>query len=123
MTKKEVVEKMNSTVELIKDLKKDAFKDRLTEIYVDENLYEHCKKRYIETIEEYENIYGPNCVEIYSAPGRSEVGGNHTDHQLGKVLATSLNIDTIAVVSKRKDTIVEIKSEGYKNINIDISNA
>ena len=57
-------------------------------------------------------------MEIYSAPGRSEVGGNHTDHQYGKVLAASINLDAIAIVAKTDDSIIDIKSEGYDRIQV-----
>ena len=53
-------------------------------------------------------------------PGRSEVCGNHTDHQHGKVLATSINLDTIAIASKHNDNIIKLVSDGYDMITIDI---
>ena len=53
-------------------------------------------------------------VEIYSAPGRSEVGGNHTDHQHGRVLAASVSLDAIAVAGRVDEPLVRIQSEGYK---------
>ena len=48
-----------------------------------------------------------------SAPGRTEVVGNHTDHQNGRVLAASVNLDTVAAVAPRNDTIVRLYSAGY----------
>ena len=53
--------------------------------------------------------------------GRSEVGGNHTDHQFGKVLATSINLDAIAIVAKRDDDVIDLKSEGYERIIVSLS--
>ena len=50
---------------------------------------------------------------LFSAPGRTELGGNHTDHQLGRVLAASVSVDTVAAVSPREDTAVRVLSEGY----------
>ena len=50
---------------------------------------------------------------LFSAPGRTEVGGNHTDHQHGRVLAGSVNLDVIAVACKNSDNVVRIKSAGY----------
>ncbi len=58
---------------------------------------------------------------LFSAPGRTEVGGNHTDHQLGCVLAGSVNLDVIAVASKNDDGIVRIKSKGFDMDVIDTS--
>jgi galactokinase len=55
-----------------------------------------------------------------SAPGRTELGGNHTDHQQGRVLAASINLDTIAAVVPRKDRLVRIASEGYEPFTLDL---
>lgn len=61
-------------------------------------------------------------VSIFSTPGRTELGGNHTDHNHGRVLAGSINLDTIAAVSKRNDKRIIIDSEGYPRVEVDISN-
>lgn len=90
-------------------------------LYIDENCIEHQKKRYLDAISNFTSIYGNHEISIFSAPGRSEIGGNHTDHQCGKVLATSVNIDTIAVVTATNDNVVKIKSEGYPSLCVDIS--
>ena len=58
---------------------------------------------------------------IFSAPGRTEVGGNHTDHQHGEVLAASINKDAIAVVSPREDGQINILAEGFGMTNIELS--
>ncbi|MCQ2492903.1 MAG: galactokinase, partial [Lachnospiraceae bacterium] len=63
----------------------------------------------------FEELCGENEVEIYSAPGRSEVGGNHTDHQFGCVLATSINLDAIAIVTPNEGSI-ELVSEGFDEL-------
>lgn len=60
-------------------------------------------------------------VRFFSAPGRTEVGGNHTDHQQGCVLAAAVNLDAIAVVEKTENGKIEIKSQGYPLCAIDIS--
>jgi len=65
-------------------------------------------------------MFGVKDVEIYSAPGRSEIGGNHTDHQCGRVLAASINLDAIAIVAKKESGIV-LKSEGYPMINVSLA--
>ena len=51
-------------------------------------------------------------IKLFSAPGRTEIGGNHTDHQHGSVLAGSVNLDVIAIVSLNDDGKIRIKSEG-----------
>jgi galactokinase len=60
-------------------------------------------------------------VQIFSAPGRTEVGGNHTDHQHGRVLAAAVNLDIIAVAAKTEGTVVKIKSEGFAGDVVDVS--
>lgn len=61
-------------------------------------------------------------AKLFSTAGRSELGGNHTDHNLGKVLAATINLDTIAAVSPRDDNHVVLISEGYPPVEIDLTN-
>ena len=68
------------------------------------------------------SLFGDTDVEIYSAPGRTEVGGNHTDHQHGEVLAASINLDAIAIVSNNSHNKINIYSIGYAPIEIDLNN-
>jgi Galactokinase len=73
-----------------------------------------CRSRLIRAVESFEALFGADRdIGIFSAPGRTEVGGNHTDHQRGRVLAASVNLDVIAVVAKNDKNQVNIKSEGY----------
>lgn len=111
----------NSTKKLMEEFEKGNYQNLLKDIYVDENVLDYQKERYIKALESFEKLYGEKEVEIYSAPGRSEVGGNHTDHQYGKVLATSINLDAIAIVAKTEDDIVSIKSEGYDKFEVHLS--
>ena len=54
--------------------------------------------RYLEAVDEFVNLYGDrDNVRLFTAPGRTEIGGNHTDHQHGLVLAGSVNLDIIAI--------------------------
>ena len=83
---------------------------------------ENAKKRYYKACEEFEKLYPiSKDVRIFSAPGRTEVSGNHTDHQHGSVLAGGVNLDVIAIVSENDDNIVRIKSEGYKMDEVNIN--
>ena len=93
----------------------------LSDLYYDKESLEEQKNRYIKAIDNFENLYGEKEIEIYSAPGRTEIGGNHTGHQNGKVLAASINLDAIAVVAKTDNSIVKVTSEGYPDLSIDIS--
>ena len=64
------------------------------------------------------HFFGEGEIEIFSAPGRSEIGGNHTDHQHGEVLAASINNDAIAVARKLDEPIVKVMSDGYSGMII-----
>lgn len=75
---------------------------------------ENARNRYFAACEEFEKIYPVSKdIRIFSAPGRTEVGGNHTDHQHGSVLAGGVNLDVIAIVSENDDDTIRIKSQGY----------
>ena len=108
------------TTELKKGFQDGKYEELLKDIYVDETVLDYQKERYIKAIESFEELFGEKDVEIYSAPGRSEIGGNHTDHQNGRVLAASINLDAIAVVAKKENGIV-LKSEGYPMINVSLA--
>lgn len=58
---------------------------------------------------------------LFSAPGRTELGGNHTDHQQGCVLAASVNLDILACASENGTSLVRIQSEGYPLLTVDLS--
>ena len=111
----------NSIKKLEEAFKEGKYDQLLKDIYVDESVLAYQQERYIKALESFKDIYGEKEVEIYSAPGRSEVGGNHTDHQFGKVLATSINLDAIAIVAKRDDDVIDLKSEGYERIIVSLS--
>ncbi len=93
---------------------------RFIEIYGDET--EAQKARYVESIAKFEELYGSDRdVYLFSVPGRSEVSGNHTDHNYGRVLAAAINLDIIAIVSKNTDGTIRLKSEGYREDVVVIS--
>lgn len=80
------------------------------------------KLRYLKAVDEFEKLYGDaEGIRFFSAPGRTEVGGNHTDHQHGRVLAGSVDLDVIAVATQNEDNIIRIKSEGYEMDVIDLN--
>ena len=92
----------------------------LKDIYVDAGKIEYVKNRYINAISKFEALFGEADVTLFSAPGRSEIGGNHTDHQHGEVLAASINKDCIAVVKKTDDGMVKLVSGDYGMICISV---
>ena len=108
------------TTELKAGFQSGKYAELLKDIYIDESVLEYQKGRYVKAIESFEELFGVKDVEIYSAPGRSEIGGNHTDHQCGRVLAASINLDAIAIVAKKESGIV-LKSEGYPMLNVSLA--
>lgn len=72
------------------------------------------RARVIAAVEEFEKLYGADRdVSLYSVGGRSEISGNHTDHNHGRVIAASINLDILAVAAKRDDGVISVKSEGF----------
>ena len=84
---------------------------------------EQAKIRYSSAVDSFKDLYPASGeIRLFSAPGRTEVGGNHTDHQHGCVLAGSVDMDVIAVVSLNDEGIIRVKSEGYPEDVVDIAN-
>ncbi len=77
--------------------------------------------RYAALMDDFKKTYGTEDVALFSSPGRTEIGGNHTDHQHGRVLAGAVNLDNIAVAAKNDTSIVRIKSMGYPEFQVDLS--
>ena len=82
---------------------------RLDALYAGQDQLE----RYSRLADTFRAQFGREPEAFVSAPGRTEVVGNHTDHQNGKVLAASVNLDTVAAVAPREDGRVVLYSEGY----------
>lgn len=83
---------------------------------------EQARERLLRAVEQFESLYGKGReIGLFSAPGRTEIGGNHTDHQGGKVLAAGVNLDVIAVASPSEDSRIRIKSEGFAGDTLDAS--
>ena len=69
-------------------------------------MYEELKRR-------YRDAFSASARYVFSAPGRTELGGNHTDHQLGRVLAGAVDLDTTAAVAENGERVIRVQSEGY----------
>ena len=92
------------------------------EIYgTDQAVLKTQAERYELWMNNFKSLYGTEDVTLFSSPGRTEVGGNHTDHQLGRVLAGAVNLDNIAVAAANDSSIVKIKSEGFDPFEVDLS--
>lgn len=80
------------------------------------------KERYLAAIDAFCSLYGNDRdIRLFSVPGRSEISGNHTDHNHGRVLAGAIDRDIIAVAAKNEDGHVRIHSEGYPEDDVDLA--
>ena len=68
---------MSVTTDIIEMLQRGQLDEKLFDIYVDETQIDYQRKRYVNAINEYEMVFGTEEIEIFSAPGRSEIAGNH----------------------------------------------
>ena len=107
--------------ELLQEIQAGRYDEMLVKLYGDEALVGQ-KERYGKAVEKFASLYPErNDIEVFSAPGRTEVCGNHTDHQHGKVLAAAINLDAVAVVGFHEDGVIRLHSEGYPAISVDLS--
>ena len=106
---------MMTVAEWKQTLKAGKLDKKLKQLYGDDaDMLVHQKKRYAAALDEFAKLYPQRKqVGIFSAPGRTEVGGNHTDHQHGCVLAAAVNLDVIAVVGFHREGVIRLKSMGY----------
>ena len=87
-----------------------------------ESAVERQRNRYISAIEKFSEIFPErDDIKIYSAPGRTEIGGNHTDHQHGCVLAAAVDLDVIAVVAFHNEGVIRLKSAGHSPNHVNLS--
>ena len=89
--------------------------DGFSKVYL-QSQYNEQYERFLDVLSDFREYFDKNEereVSLFSAPGRSEVCGNHTDHNHGRVLAAGISLDAIAVASKNDTGVVSIKSKGY----------
>jgi galactokinase len=92
--------------------------DTFARLYGEKVLW--ARERYLAAIDGFVSLFGEEReMAIFSSPGRTEIGGNHTDHNGGRVLAGSVNLDVIAVVSPTDDGVIHVHSKGYNPDIID----
>ena len=92
-----------------------------SKVYLKEN-YENQYIRFLDVLAAFGELFDKEemrDVSLFSAPGRTEIGGNHTDHNHGLVLAGGISLDAIAVAAKNDDGIIRIKSAGYPMDSVD----
>ncbi len=105
---------------LISRLADGAYDERFNEIYADDMAAEYQRGRYAGLAKTFEQLFGEGDVCVFSAPGRTEVCGNHTDHQHGMVVAASVNVDVAVIARPEQDRVIRIKSGDYPVMNIDL---
>lgn len=109
---------------LIAKLSAGEFDDQLRMLYGGD--LEQQRERYRAGVEKQRDSFGEgNGIAMFSAPGRSEIGGNHTDHQHGRVLAAAVTMDMLASVSPTEGNEIRILSEGYPlcTVSLDLLDA
>ena len=108
------------TAELKSALLGGAFDQRFTYIY-GAAAVEAQKARYAAAVDAFASVYGADRdASLYSVAGRTEISGNHTDHNHGCVVAASIDLDIIAVAAPTEDAFIRVKSEGFDEDVIDI---
>ena len=92
----------------------------LTALYgADPAVLQRQRARYCAALQQFELYFGPGRqVQLYSAPGRAELGGNHTDHQHGYGLAAAVTLDLVAVAARSEDGYVRVKSRGFNKLDV-----
>lgn len=82
------------------------------------------RERIARAVHRYQELFsaGPDApAAVFSGPGRTEIGGNHTDHQHGRVLCASVNMDMLAVAAPNGTGLIRVHSEGYPDLTVDLS--
>ncbi len=114
---------MNSatTEKYLELLEQGCFDSSFSKIYGSAELTRQ-RERYKGSLKRFQEKFGKQDVSIFTAPGRTELGGNHTDHNNGMVLAAAINRDCLAVVSPNENNDIEIFSDDFPPIHINSDN-
>ena len=91
----------------------------LTTLYGAERL-EDARSRCAAVLSGFAKTFACLPEALFSAPGRTELGGNHTDHQHGRVLAAAVNLDILAAAAPNQSGMIRVQSEGYPLIVVDL---
>lgn len=77
--------------------------------------------RYTALLKKFNTEFGEGEVRFYTSPGRTEIGGNHTDHNWGRVLAGAVNLDNVCIAARNDKNLIRVLSEGYPQFEVDLS--
>ncbi len=110
---------MNDIYEIKREIKCGAFSDIFLNImgYTDPQI---AAMRVLNVLDRFSRIFPNENCALFSAPGRAELGGNHTDHQHGHILAAGINADMLCVAAVTDNGKIIIESEGFGNICVDL---
>lgn len=112
---------MNNIKEVKNTIENGGFDSALVRVYGEKEL-DAQRQRYAELCSFYEDALGEGeNIRFFSAPGRTEVCGNHTDHNHGQVLAAAINLDAVACASKNDSGIIRVFSKGYPGDTVDLN--
>ncbi len=104
---------------LVTRLRSGALDEALVRLYGRSRL-EEARGRCAAVADGFEAAFGVQPEGLFSAPGRTELGGNHTDHQHGRVLAAAVDLDILAAVRPNGSGRVRVQSQGYPLIEVDL---
>lgn len=103
----------------IKKIESTQYDEMMKKIYFTDDAVAAQKERYKKIVDLFDSFYDSDReIRFFSAPGRTEVCGNHTDHNRGKVMAAAINLDAVAAAAKNDENIVRVKSAEYDKIDV-----
>lgn len=102
-----------TTTKLKEMISKNALDEKFAALYGQEKVA-YQRERYLAAVRAFEKDYGVRDASLFSVSGRSEISGNHTDHNRGKVIAGSIDLDIIAIASRSGDEFINLHSEGFR---------
>ena len=108
--------------EVLMKINASDFDAVLAELY-GESAVAFQRTRYEKAVESFKSVFPESVdadISIFSASGRTEICGNHTDHQHGRVLAAAVDLDTIALVTGNGRNVIRLQSEGYSFLEVDL---
>ncbi len=114
--------KMMKAEQTLQVLESEGAKKLMEELYGKAGAAENVE-RYRDMIEKFKKTFGDKDILMFSSPGRTEISGNHTDHNHGKVLAGSINLDCVGIAARNNSSKVNVVSETFnQKFTIDLNN-
>lgn len=102
-----------TTTKLKEMISKNELDAKFAALYGEEKVA-YQRERYLSAVRSFEKDYGVRDASLFSVSGRSEIAGNHTDHNRGKVIAGSIDLDIIAIASRSGGNVINLHSEGFR---------